>query len=430
MKIPGFIKNDLLLKVTSANTLLVLVRMVFSLLSQKVLAVLIGAEGIAQVGNLKNVIRLFEEFSIIGTSNGLVKYISEHRNNKTQLNHLFSTTFFLAALAALLSFFILFFWSTTLSYVVFGNDRDYSWLFVLLSFIIPFMGVNSILNSILNGVSDYKMFSKTGLITVFLSTILIISFTYYKGLEGSLLAIVLIPIIHFLTQIIYFSKFYTNYINLKKITFNLSFKKQLLSYSFMTLVVVFIININDIIVRDLIEKKISLLEAGYWTAMTSISKIYMQFLAAIFPLYILPRYAKLESTFEFRSEVKKIYSTLLPLIVFGMVMIFLFRNLIIELIYTAEFLSMSNLFKWQLAGDFIKFVSIVISYQFLAKRKIFYFLFTEALSVFLFYGFAVYYIESYGTEGVVIAHFVRYSIYCLVVFYILRGSFIGKNKRL
>ena len=55
MKVREFIKDNLLLKVTSTNTLLVFVRMTFSLISQKALAILIGAEGIAQVGNFKNV---------------------------------------------------------------------------------------------------------------------------------------------------------------------------------------------------------------------------------------------------------------------------------------------------------------------------------------------------------------------------------------
>ena len=82
-----------MLKVTSANTILVVVRMLFSLISQKVLAILIGAEGIALIGNLKNVVSFVEQFSVLGTSNGLVKYISEYKDDKTQLNKLFSTVF-------------------------------------------------------------------------------------------------------------------------------------------------------------------------------------------------------------------------------------------------------------------------------------------------------------------------------------------------
>ena len=428
MKIPSFIKNNLLLKVTSANTGLVLVRMLFSLISQKALAIFIGAEGIAIVGNLKNVVGFFEQFSILGTSNGLVKYISEHKDDKKQLNNLFSTVFVFSAIASIVSFMILFFWSNAINHAVFGANENYGYIFKILAFLIPFMGVNGILYALLNGLSAYKLFSKIGLIVVISSTILIVLLTIKFGLIGSLIAISTIPLLQFLIYIIFSSKTYKTFIDLNFISFKLSFKKQLLSYSLMTLVVVFFSNIIDVAIRHLIEDKTSIAEAGYWTAMNSISRVYMQFSAAIFPLYILPVYAKLTSTIDFRKEVVKIYKMLLPFLISGMLVVFLFREFIIKTLYTSEFLAMSSLFKWQLLGDLIKFVAIVLSYQFIAKKQIGYFIFTEVLSVLMFYGFSVYFIDIYGTDGVVIAHFVRYILFFLVVLFILRHKLIGKSR--
>ena len=428
MKIPSFIKNNLLLKVTSANTGLVLVRMLFSLISQKAFAIFIGAEGIAIVGNLKNVVGFFEQFSILGTSNGLVKYISEHKDDKKQLNNLFSTVFVFSAIASIVSFMILFFWSNAINHAVFGANENYGYIFKILAFLIPFMGVNGILYALLNGLSAYKLFSKIGLIVVISSTILIVLLTIKFGLIGSLIAISTIPLLQFLIYIIFSSKTYKTFIDLNFISFKLSFKKQLLSYSLMTLVVVFFSNIIDVAIRHLIEDKTSIAEAGYWTAMNSISRVYMQFSAAIFPLYILPVYAKLTSTIDFRKEVVKIYKMLLPFLISGMLVVFLFREFIIKTLYTSEFLAMSSLFKWQLLGDLIKFVAIVLSYQFIAKKQIGYFIFTEVLSVLMFYGFSVYFIDIYGTDGVVIAHFVRYILFFLVVLFILRHKLIGKSR--
>lgn len=402
--------------------------MLFSLISQKALAILIGAEGIALVGNLKNIVKFFEQFSVLGTTNGLIKYISEHKEDKKQLNNLFSTAFVFAAIATLVSFIILFFFSTTLSEVVFGTNQEYTFIFKVLSFIIPFMGINAILYSLLNGLSAYKLYSKLTLSTIIISTFFIVLLTLKFEIKGSLLAISIIPIIHFLNFIIFFRKPYKRYIDFKSISFSLSFKNQLLSYSFMTVIVVLFINITDVAIRSLIENKVGLSDAGYWTAMTSISKTYMQFSAAIFPLYILPRYAKITNTFDFRKEVKKIYKMLLPLVIVGMLLVFLLRDLIIELLYTNEFLVIESFFKWQLLGDFIKFIALIISYQFLAKKQIVYFIITELISVLLFYYFSVYFLNIYGTEGIVIAHFVRYVLYFFIVLYILRHNFIGNNR--
>ncbi|HMC00607.1 MAG TPA: O-antigen translocase [Flavobacteriaceae bacterium] len=430
MKFREFINNNLLFKVTSANTLLVFIRMGFSLISQKVLAILIGAEGIALVGNLKNVISFFEQFSILGTSNGLIKYISEYSGDEKRLNNLFSTTFVFAVLATLVSFFILFFYSNALNEFVFGVNKDYVFIFKALSFVIPFMGINAVLSALLNGLSIYKLYTKLTVITIAISTALIITLTYNYNINGALIAFSIVPVIQFLNYILFFRKTHKPYIDFKKVIFSLSFKNQLLSYAFMTIIVVFFINITDVAVRNLIEKKIGIADAGYWTAMTSISRTYMQFTAAIFPLYILPQYAKITNTLDFRHEVKKIYRLLLPLIVAGMILVFLFRNLIIKLLYTNEFLVIGSFFKWQLMGDLMKFISIVISYQFLAKRQIGYFIFTELLSVLLFYVFSIYLIDIYKTEGIVIAHFVRYIVYFVVVLFVLRHNFIGRVRKI
>ncbi len=80
---------------------------------------------------------------------------------------------------------------------------------------------------------------------------------------------------------------------------------------------------------------------------------------------------------------------------------------------------MSPLFKWQLLGDFVRLGAMVMGYQFLAKRMVKNFIFTEILSLGLFYGFAYYLTGIYGVSGVVMAHFFRYIIYFFVVFYLV-----------
>ena len=402
----------------------------FSLLSQKVLAILVGAEGIALVGNLKNVVSFFEQFSVLGTSNGLIKFVSEYKDDNKQLGNLFSTAFVFATIAAILSFIVLFFYSNLLNDFIFGVNYSHAYIFKILALIIPFVGINAILYALFNGLSAYKLYSKLTLATIMSSTVLIIVLTYNYGIQGALLAIISIPIIQFLIYFILFGNYHKPYFKFRKPSFTLVFKNQLLSYSVMTLVVVLGINLTDIAIRNLIENKLNIAEAGYWTAMTSISKTYMQFPAAIFPLYILPIYSKITDAYAFRSEVKRVYQMLLPIIVLGMILVFLFRNLIIQLLYTNEFLVIESFFKWQLMGDLMKFIAIVISYQFLAKKQIGYYIFTELLSVILFYIFSVYFIDLYATEGIVIAHFVRYILYFLVVFFILRKNLISNYKSL
>ena len=80
---------------------------------------------------------------------------------------------------------------------------------------------------------------------------------------------------------------------------------------------------------------------------------------------------------------------------------------------------MLPLFKWQLLGDFIRLASLVLAHQFLAKKMVRNFIFSELLSLGLFYGFANYLVAEYGVEGIVMGHFLRYIIYFIVVIFLV-----------
>jgi PST family polysaccharide transporter len=111
-----------------------------------------------------------------------------------------------------------------------------------------------------------------------------------------------------------------------------------------------------------------------------------------------------------------------------MILVYLFRNLVIDVIYP-DFTAMAPLFKWQLLGDFVRLASLVLAHQFLAKKLVRNFIFTEILSLALFYGLAKYLTTTHGVEGVVIAHFIRYVIYFFVVFFLVFRYFKKKEPR-
>ena len=168
--------------------------------------------------------------------------------------------------------------------------------------------------------------------------------------------------------------------------------------------------------------EINIDEAGYWTAITFISKNYMVFATGLFTLYVLPKFASITNKLEFKKEVFHIYKTILPIFGLGMLLVYVLRNWVIEIVYP-EFTGMEPLFKWQLLGDFVRLCSLVLAHQFLAKRMVKSFIVTELISLGLFYVLTQVFIQYYGTEGVVIAHFVRYIIYFVVVVFFIQNYF-------
>jgi PST family polysaccharide transporter len=86
---------------------------------------------------------------------------------------------------------------------------------------------------------------------------------------------------------------------------------------------------------------------------------------------------------------------------------------------------MEELFIWYLLGDFVKVLSIVIAYQFLAKKMFWHYMITEIFLVLLIYFSSIYFIDLFGVRGATIAHFVTYLLYFGVILLIFASSLFG-----
>ncbi len=429
LKLPSFITNNLILKITSLNSVVVGARLVISLVVQNLLAQYTGQSGIAKVGQIRNLSGILTSLSSFGLFNGIVKYISDYKQDEDGLKKLFSTVFVLSTIATLVLSLGLFFWAKSISkWLLFSEE--YQLIFKLLAVVVPCIAMNRIFYGIISGLSAYKINAKIEIIWYSLASLLLVVSLLYHNILGVLIAIALTPAIQFLITLFIFGRTIKEYINFKRLKFQAPMLRVLLGYTLVSFVATVCSNLVDINFRTSISERLSENDAGIWTAMSSISKIYMQFILAVFSLYILPKYAELTSSFEFRAELKSIYTSLVPLVIIGMILVYVLKDFIVLIIYNETFLAMSLLFKWQLLADFVRFMANILSFKFLAKKQISYFVGTQLLGLLLYYGFGQKLIETNQTEGVVMALFFSNLIYLGVVITILRNDLFGQNRPL
>jgi len=427
LKLPAFIKDNLLLKITSLNSGAIGVRAILGVISQRIVAEKLGPAGVAFIGDLRNMIPMIQSLSTLGMFNGIVKYVAEHKENNEELLKLFSTTFVYLLFASLFVFCVLFFGASYWNERLFPEGSDFTFVFKVLALAVPFIAMNRIVNGVISGLSAYKKFVKIELISYCFGVLLLITLLYYKFLNGALFAIAVLPIIQFTILFYFFSKTLNEYLDYKKISFSIPYRNKLFGFTIMSFVATLLGNFVEIDLRGHLKNKISEIDAGYWTAMTNLSKQYLMFSSAILTLYVIPKFSKIKTSLEFKREVLNIYKTLLPLFAGGMLLIFVLKNWVIDITHGQDFLDMKPLFKWQLLGDFVKIASIIIAHQFLAKKMVKQFIITELISLALFYGFSIYFIKSLGAEGIVLAHFIRYILYFAIVLFMLRKHLFGNN---
>jgi len=425
LKTPEFLKGNLLLKMTSLNAVVIIIRLFIGFFIQRELTQYLGKGGYAKVGSLRNLMGILTSTTSLGTFNGIVKYVAEHKENKPELQKLFSTSLVFTVIGSFVSFLVLFLCSEWISDYFFYT-HEYAYVIKVIAVLVPVIAIKRVFDGIINGLSLYKKFAKIELLAYLISAAMMILFLYRYNLEGSLFAIALVPVVQVIIMSFVLSKIIKSYVELSGLKFRAPLAKNLLAFTLMSFVSSILFNYLEVDIRGMIESKVSESDAGIWTGMTTLSKNYMVFSNAIFTLYVIPKFSGIHTKSDFIKELMTIYKTLMPLFALGMLIIYFLKQLFVDYIFLG-FDEMIPLFKWQLIGDFIRLAALVLAHQFLAKKLVRSFIFTELLSLGLFFVFSYYLVDLYGVEGVPMAHLLRYIIYFIAVLIIVMRYFKKAN---
>ena len=419
-----YINNNVLVRVASLNSTSVFIRIISGILTTKAIAAFIGPEGMALIGNLRNLLSSIHSIAILGIYNGVVKYVSDFKNNILELSKTISTAFYLGFISTTIISFLCYYNADLLNRWIFGA-YDYSYIFKVIALAVPFYSLNMFSFSIINGFSKYKILLVINIIGQILGLSITLILIWQNNIDGALVSVVITPSIIFLITLVAITNRRSLSSQIKASNFDLSIIKKLSVFSLMALITAIFLPLVTIVIRNYIIDNIGMKEAGYWEGMNRISNYYLMFVNSLLALYILPRFSEINKIKEFRKEVLNFYKTLMPAFGIGLVVIYLFRDFIISIIFSNEFRPMEDLFLWYLLGDFVKVLSVVIAYQFLAKKMFWHYMITEVFLVLLIYFSSIYFIDLYGVRGATIAHFVTYLFYFGVILLIFGTSLFG-----
>ncbi len=174
-------------------------------------------------------------------------------------------------------------------------------------------------------------------------------------------------------------------------------------------------------IRSHIIAEKSLVEAGLWQAVWHFSELYLGLITMFLGVYFFPKISSLvHDHHSARSEVWHVVKFVAPIaavICFGA---YLFRDLVIFLLYSNEFKEAKNLFFYQVLGDYLKILSWIFGYYMLAKEMVKLVVSATIISNVFFVGASYFFIAQSGIEGVTYAHAINYAIYLIFTFLIFR----------
>jgi O-antigen/teichoic acid export membrane protein len=422
-----FIKNitqTQLFKISSLNSLSVILKIGIGLVTSKLLAIFVGPSGMALVGNLRNFMTSLESISTLGFQNGIVKYVAETEKDKLKLQKIIATVFISLLLVAIGLSGILFYFASYWSYQIFGTRSDYSFVFKVLALALPWYTVSLFFVSVINGLGQFK---KVIWITILGNSIgLLVSLVLIWNYQtlGALLAIVASPSLLFFVSFYFVNKEIRFFETIKLDLFDFKIIKNLSSYSLMAFVSSVLGPLVFLAIRKNVIATVGINQAGYWETMTRISSYYMLFVSTILSVYFLPKLSSAKTNLETKAIFWNYYKSILPLFIVGFILIYGLRFFIVELIFTKEFLPVTTMFFWQLIGDILRIAFLILGYQFFAKKLTLAFIVSEIASLLVLYFASIYLIQFFGIQGVLMAQVIDNLIYLLALVVYFRKSLV------
>jgi PST family polysaccharide transporter len=398
-------------------------QILLGIVRNKVVAILLGAEGIGIIGILSNSISLLQTGAGLGVSQSAVRDISEANGcgNRTRFSKIIALTNRVIIFTFLLGCLVTIIISPLLSKWTFG-DYNYTYAYLLLSFVV---GLNIFTEgqfAILKGMRQLNALAKASIIGSIVAVITSVPLYYFFGKTGIIPSLIISAIAgvffsnHFVRKITYDK----TKISIKEIC-NLATPMVKMGVALMF--VGFLGLLFDLIVASYIRSHGGLEEVGYYRAGTTIITSYFGIILTAMTTDYYPRIsavyninARLKEEVNRQSEVGLI-------LIFPIAVLFVFLSqYFIQILYSKEFIQSTDYTDYAIFGTIFIICSNNMGMILLAKQEskifILYSLVFQAV-------FIVIHITSYNILGL-FGLGISYTFNIILQFVVL--AFINKYK--
>ena len=417
-----------IVKVFSLTSVSTLVKMLTGFVSVKVVASIIGPAGVALVGQLNNFATIAMSLSSGGINNGITKYISEFKNDEGKVRTYLSTALRITVICSLCVGVAMIVLNRLLSQLILQTE-EYWYVFLIFGFTILLYALNLMLLSIVNGFKEFKKYVKINIANSVVGLCFTLVFVLTLGLPGALVsAVTYQSVMLFITMWMVRKSSWAVWSNFKE-RLNRLASKQYFKYTLMTLTTAATVPISQLLLRSYVISDISPIEAGWWEAMNRLSNMYLMVITTSFTVYYMPRLSELSDKYELRREIFKAYKLIVPILIVGFTLIYLFRHLIIKILFSPEFLPMENLFIWQLTGDFLKICSWLLAFIMVAKAMSKAYIATEFIFALTYIAFGFVFMRMNGVVGITQAYLLNFVMYLICMIILFKGIIFKRSQR-
>jgi len=357
-----------ILKATSLFGGVQIFQIIISIIRGKVVAVLLGPEGVGIVGILTSTSGIIQRATNFGLSISAVRDLAEANETGSQtrvslvIRVLKRIIWITGALGALTTLIL----SPWLSKVAFGN-QDYTFAFIWISITLLFDQLASGQVIVLQGLRKLKALAKANIIGSSAGLLVGLPLYYWFGIN----AIVPNIILGSLSSMI-ISWFYARKISIKQISISCVkaylVGKKMLVFGFLLNLTAFMGLATDFILRLFISNQGGIEQVGLFTAGFAILNSYIGMIFSAMSTEYYPRLSgvasdKVKCSITINEQIEISIIIMTPIII--AFMLFIHWGLI--LLYSQKFVPVESMLRWAAVGILIRTAAWAIGYVFMAK---------------------------------------------------------------
>ena len=398
-------------------------QMAFGLLRNKAIALMLGAKGFGIYGLYQVFIETAITFSSLGLDKSGVRHIAKSSDNielRDKFIWIFTrslivTSLFTSILCAV--------FAKKIGESLFGSN-DYYIGILIACIVVCIRSISQGQISILNGIRDLKSLGLSQILSAIIGSISSVAFVYFLGLDGLPLSFLSFGISSILFSYIFVRKQNITVVKPSQKEFVEGFK-SLLKLGLGFSIAGAIASLFTYLSRTYINSEFDLTVVGIYQACWLISNMYIGIILTAMGVDFMPRLMK---SIGDKSLVRKMVNeqmelgTLLAGV--GVVLLMIFSDQILTILYSSEFSAGATIIRWQILGVSLRVLGFPLSHSVMAFNKPIWYVVIQGIFALIEYLLLIFFTKKYGFDGLGISYFAGYIIF-MIMWYIATSKLFG-----
>lgn len=400
------------------------------IIRSKLVAILLGVEGMGIMGLLNSTIDLVKTATNCGLQTSAVRDVSlaKNSNNNGRISAVYTIISKLVWITGIIGSLIVFFFAKQLSYITFSNG-DYIWSFRILSIVLLLSQLTVVNQVMLQGLRALKELALNNVVGNTLGLLLVIPLYYFWGYKGIVPSIIVAYLISFVV-----STYYMRKISLSRVDISLKNAliqgKQMIVLGFMLSLTGLMDVIQTYIVKIFLAQVGGVEDVGLYNAGFSIIVGYVGLVFSSIGTDYFPRLSAVSNDPGQYNDVINDQMEIMLLVLLPLVCFFIpFSEVAIKILYTDEFLGVKVMINIMAIAMIQRAISWCPGFLYIAKGDsklyliiyIFTFIISTAMYLLFYY--------QWGLTGIGVAFFLIYFLGNFTTFWVTNHFYHYKLRR-